>query len=132
MGFNEFYVGKDENDKFRLQAGIRFKSRQPVKVDWKNLDVKLQWRRFYEDQLVIEDVAKFQKNSDFKTQAYEDKNLSPSLVDLSFGQVGQVALLYAACLDDFVQVRFKGHVKSKTSSNKYPIETDWNNVMCYV
>lgn len=125
IGFREFNIQWDNDKGYQFIADLRFKSSQPVHVDWKDLSVKLQWRL---SDKTIQDVATFEQDS-FGTKAFGAKHIQPSLKS---GSLIDIGALYAQCVTDQVIVRFKGNVKSKDSGNKYSLETDWNDVLCYI
>mmetsp|Transcript_2666 Transcript_2666/g.6904 ORF Transcript_2666/g.6904 Transcript_2666/m.6904 type:complete len:198 (-) Transcript_2666:138-731(-) len=123
--FGEFVLGKTSSQNYNFLLDLKFKSRQPVKYQWDDLDVKLEWRTATSDDVTEVEVARFKESKSFKTKAYGSKRVYPELKSINAVNTG---LLYASCVLDEVEVRLKGHVTSE--STKFSVKTPWTWVIC--
>jgi len=119
-------ASRSDDGATNLLVDLRFHSKQPVTTEWKDLDVKLQWKKDDDDDSVVK-VAEFQRASSFSTDAYESQHLHPGLKSID---PVQASLLFAQCSlgDDGVLARLKGSVKQGDA--KFAVRTPWKHVIC--
>lgn len=108
-----------------LVVEMDFKSRAPVTTKWNDLDVKLEWMT--PDGVLT--LATFEQSSKFNTKAWASTDVQPALKSRDASAL-QFTTFGVKCLQEYVQVRFKGHVK--TQNSKFAVDTPWNYVECYL